>query len=305
MKKLIALLIVAVTVIFAACEPFPQQNEPISISENLPEYSGKPYVEINNNIPSFTDKEKENTKSFEKYSRLDRLGRCGAAYANISTDLMPTEKRGNISGVHPTGWVQKSYAFVDDGKLYNRCHLIAHMLTGEDDNERNLITGTRYLNNKGMLPFETKVSDYIKNTENHVLYRVTPCFRDNNLVADGVQMEAWSVEDKGRGICFNVYCYNVQPGVLISYSNGKSKSDGTIRVSGKSKTSGSKSSAISSGKSSSTGETTYILNTYRMKFHKPDCSSVNQISPVNKKKFKGKRKELIKMGYEPCASCKP
>ena len=186
----------------------------------IPEYSTTPYVEINNNIPYFTEKD-YTTNVFEKYSELDENVRCGVAYANICKDTMPPDgdERGNISSVKPTGWVQNEY---NGEYLYNRCHLIGYQLSDEDANKQNLITGTRYLNVEGMLPFENKVAEYIDNNEhNHVLYRVTPIFDGNNLLASGVQMEAWSVEDNGQGICFNVYCYNVQPGVVIDYSTGE------------------------------------------------------------------------------------
>ncbi len=192
--------------------------------KNIPEYKESPYVTINNNIPNFDEKDCT-TKSFEKYSDLDNLGRCGVAYTNLSRETMPPEgdERGDINSVTPTGWKQKKY----DGKyLYNRCHLIGYQLSGEDANKLNLITGTRYFNVSGMLPFENEVAEYLKNqnkNENrHVLYRVTPVFEGNNLVASGVQIEAYSVEDKGKGVCFNVYIYNVQPGVKINYATGQS-----------------------------------------------------------------------------------
>ena len=189
--------------------------------DNIPEYTGEIYIEINNNMPYF--EESEYTKeSFEKYSDLDELGRCKVAYANISKETMPPEgdERGSISSVKPTGWEQAKY---DGEYLYNRCHLIGYQLSDEDANELNLITGTRYFNVNGMLPFENKVADYIKENENnHVLYRVTPVFEGNNLLATGVEIEAYSVEDNGQGVCFNVFIYNVQPGISIDYATGKS-----------------------------------------------------------------------------------
>lgn len=203
------------------------QKEKITLS-NLPAYSGEAYVELNNNLPSFK-KSELTKKTFEKYSDLDELGRCGAAYANVCKETMPTEERGAIGMIKPSGWHTVKYDNVDGKYLYNRCHLIGYQLTGENANEQNLITGTRYLNVEGMLPFENMVADYVENTDNHVLYRVTPIFKGDNLLASGVQMEAYSVEDKGKGICFNVYCYNVQPGITINYADGSSKlSDGTI-----------------------------------------------------------------------------
>lgn len=203
------------------------QKEKITLS-NLPAYSGESYVELNNNVPSFK-KSDLTKKAFEKYSDLDELGRCGAAYANVCPETMPTEERGAIGMIKPSGWHTVKYDNVGGKYLYNRCHLIGYQLTGENANEQNLITGTRYMNVEGMLPFENLVADYVENTDNHVLYRVTPIFKGDNLLASGVQMEAYSVEDKGKGICFNVYCYNVQPGITIDYSDGSSKlSDNTI-----------------------------------------------------------------------------
>lgn len=195
-----------------------QANTYLNI-EDIPEYTDKIYVEINNNKPYFEESE-YTTESFEKYSNLDDLGRCGVAYANISKETMPPpgDERGNISNVKPTGWEQVKY---DGQYLYNRCHLIGYQLSDEDANELNLITGTRYFNVEGMLPFENKVADYIeKNPNNHVLYRVTPIFKENNALANGVEMEAYSVEDNGEGVCFNVYVYNVQPGINIDYKTG-------------------------------------------------------------------------------------
>lgn len=197
------------------------QKDKITLN-NLPAYSGEAYVELNDNVPSFSKKDMT-TKAFEKYSELDDLGRCGAAYANVCKETMPTEERGNI------GMNTVKYDNVDGKYLYNRCHLIGYQLTAENANEKNLITGTRYLNIEGMLPFENMVADYIDETDNHVLYRVTPIFKGDNLLASGVQMEAYSVEDKGKGVSFNVYCYNVQPGIEINYSDGTSRlADGTI-----------------------------------------------------------------------------
>ncbi len=186
---------------------------------DVPEYFGEPYVMIADGVPSFTEEDLTEA-SYETYSELDSLGRCGPAEANVGQDLMPTEKRGSISEVKPSGWVQNKYDWVDGKSLYNRCHLIGFQLTGENANRENLITGTRYLNVDGMLPFENMIADYVKETDNHVLYRVTPVFLHDELVARGVQMEALSVEDGGEGVSFNIYCYNVQPGVEIDYATG-------------------------------------------------------------------------------------
>ena len=203
-----------------------QVSESIQKSFNLddiPEFDGKtPYVIINNNEPNFPE-EDFNSNSFEKYSELDSLGRCGAAYANVSKDTMPTEARGEISKVKPTGWHTVKYDCVEGKYLYNRCHLIGYQLTAENANKQNLITGTRYLNVDGMLPFENQVAEYVKQENGHVLYRVTPIFEGNNLVANGVQMEAESVEDKGEKVKFNVYAYNVQPNIKIDYLTGNSE----------------------------------------------------------------------------------
>ncbi len=195
--------------------------EGLEYPEDIPEYTGSPYITVNENIPLFTGEE-ETGVSFEEYSPLDELGRCGVAFANIGTDLMPKEKRGSISSVKPTGWQKDTYDIVDGKHLYNRCHLIGYQLTGENANALNLITGTRYLNVEGMLPFEQMVADYIHETDNHVLYRVTPVFDGDNLVADGLFMEGKSVEDGGAGICFFIYAYNVQPGIGIDYRTGES-----------------------------------------------------------------------------------
>lgn len=200
-----------------------QKRETVTL-DTLPDYDGSPYVELNGGQPSFTEEQKTVTPSYETYAPLDLLGRCGTAEACIGQDLMPTEERGAIGMVKPSGWHTVRYDDVVDGKyLYNRCHLIGYQLAGENANERNLITGTRYLNVVGMLPFEDQVADYVQETGHHVLYRVTPIFQGTELVARGVQMEAWSVEDEGTSVCFNVYCYNVQPGVEIDYATGESR----------------------------------------------------------------------------------
>ena len=256
---------------------------------SIPAYSGSPYVAVNENIPYFTDEELT-TQSFETYSELDSLGRCGVAYACIGRDLMPTEDRESISEVTPSGWNNKEYDFVDGGWLYNRCHLIGFQLTGENANEKNLITGTRSMNVDGMLLFENMTADYIKETGNHVMYRVTPVFEGDELVPRGVLMEGKSVEDNGEGILFNVFVYNVQPGVEINYMTGDSK----LTEAGGSE---------SSEQNSAEGE--YILNTNTKKFHLPDCSSVTDMDEDNREGFSGSREELIDMGYEPCGRCNP
>ena len=217
-----ALLVVVLLIVVSAVRWYLTPPAETYSMENIPPYDGTPYVVLNDNQPSFTEEDMTDV-SYEFYSDLDELGRCGVTEACIGQDLMPTEKRGDISSVKPTGWVQNQYDFVDGKSLWNRCHLIGFQLAGENANECNLLTGTRYLNVEGMLPFENLVADYVKETDNHVLYRVTPAFQGTELVARGVQMEAYSVEDSGDGVCFNVFCYNVQPGVEIDYATGESR----------------------------------------------------------------------------------
>ena len=218
--RIIALIVVILFLAIFIIASAVKSSETYSRKESgltIPQYSGKAYAVINNNIPFFAE-EDYTTESFETYSELDSLGRCGVAYANVGRDLMPTEKRGDIGSIKPTGWVQAKYEGIVDSNppyLYNRCHLIAYCLTAENANEKNLITGTRYMNVEGMLPFEEQVARYLDRNDNHVLYRVTPIFDGNNLLADGVLMEAYSVEDHGAGIQFCVYVYNVQPGIRI------------------------------------------------------------------------------------------
>lgn len=222
--KLLLLLVLLLIVALVGEYVYERLNRPehvVSVAD-VPAFSGEPYVVINNNEPLFTA-EDLTTEAFEFYSQLDSLERCGYVEACIGKELMPTEDRESISQVKPSGWVQAYYDCVNGKALYNRCHLIGFQLTGENANKRNLITGTRYMNTEGMLPFENMVADYIKETGNHVLYRVTPIYEGNNLVASGVQMEARSVEDDGEGICFHVYVYNVQPGVTIDYATGESR----------------------------------------------------------------------------------
>lgn len=259
--------------------PLESEAEALVSMENIPEFTGEAYVVINGNVPYFTE-EDYTTESFESYSELDLLGRCGAAYASIGTDLMPVKEREDIGMIKPSGWHTVKYDCVEKKYLYNRSHLIGYQLTGENANERNLITGTRYMNAQGMLPFENLVADYVKQSENHVLYRVTPIFKGNNLLAEGVLMEGWSVEDNGEGICFNVFVYNVQPGIEIDYATGESRLSDTVQAH-------------------------YILNTNKKKFHYSTCLSVQDMSEKNKQEYVGDRKNLIMQGYEPCGSCQP
>ena len=277
---------------------------------DVPAYSGKAYISVNGNVPYFTAAELTTT-SFETYSDLDTLGRCGVTYACIGQDLMPTKERGSIGMVKPTGWHTVRYDDLVDGKyLYNRCHLIGYQLTGENANTKNLITGTRYLNIEGMLPFENMVADYIQETNNHVLYRVTPIFEGNNLLANGVLMEGYSVEDKGAGVSYCVFAYNVQPGIEIDYATGESKlADGAQQEELKTATVTPTPSPEPEKQESVTGseasQADYILNTNTKKFHYPTCSSVNDMKEKNKQEFFGTRDETIALGYSPCGRCKP
>lgn len=272
-----------------------------AVLEEVPEYSGKPYIAINNNEPNFEEKD-FTEESFETYSELDSLGRCGEAFANIGEDLMPVEKRGSIGQIKPSGWKTVKYDFVDGKYLYNRCHLIGYQLTAENANEKNLITGTRYMNVQGMLPFENMVADYIKETGNHVLYRVTPVFDGDNLVASGVQMEAESVEDQGESISFNVYVYNNQEGVDIDYATGESALSGSGVPAERKSASGAE-EPKTAAKAENTK--TYVINTNTGKFHKSSCHSVSDMKASNKKTYRGSRNELLKQGYEPCGNCHP
>lgn len=261
----------------------------------IPAYDGKAYVAVNNNEPFFTDSDMTTT-AFENYSDLDSLGRCGVAYANICKDIMPTEERGKIGKIKPSGWHTVKYDVIKDRYLYNRCHLIGYQLAGENANPKNLITGTRYLNVEGMLPFENLVADYVNNTGNHVLYRVTPMFSGSNLVANGVLIEAKSVEDNGGGILFNVYCYNVQPGVGINYENGDSWLDGTKG----SASSGSDSSAAeNSAADSSNSETMVHITATGKKYHRTGCRT------LKKSDTEVTLDEAKSMGLSPCGICNP
>ena len=289
-KTLTLPVVILLAIILLVSWYFLRQSETVEYSQSVqdvPAFSGEPYVVINNNEPEFSQEDLVDT-SYEYYSALDMQGRCGYAMACIGQDLMPTEARESISSVKPSGWVQNQYDFVDGKSLYNRCHLIGFQLTGENANERNLITGTRYCNVEGMLPFENMIADYVKETGNHVLYRVTPVYDGDDLVAKGVQMEARSVEDDGAGICFHVYVYNSQPGVIIDYATGENRAEGT-----------------SAEATEGAGTDTYILNTGSKKFHTEDCSQGQSIKEDNKEMFTGERQALIEQGYEPGGCCKP
>ena len=252
---------------------------------SIPSYTGAPFTVINNNVPFF-DVTEFFANSFEYYSPLDYLSRCSTAIAVIGNDLMPTEPRGDIGSVKPTGWHSVKYDVIESGYLYNRCHLIGFQLAGENANKQNLITGTSYMNVEGMLPFENMIADYVKETDNHVIYRVTPVFYAEELVARGVLMEAYSIEDGGEGILFNVFCYNVQPGIIINYPDGQSGTDGNFTPKDES-------------------NDYYILNTNTKKFHEADCGNGQKTKEENKEISYLDRDSLIEMGYSPCGNCKP
>lgn len=257
----------------------------------IPDYNGQAYVTINGNIPQFTEK---TTTAYEQYAALDSLGRCGVVQACCGTEIMPApgEERGSISAVYPSGWKQATYDFISGKYLYNRCHLIGWQLSAENANKSNLITGTKYLNIQGMLPFENMVADYIHDTGNHVMYRITPFFYGDELVARGVQMEAYSVEDEGDGICFNVFCYNVQPGVVIDYANGSSYEQGTAATSQQTATTTANGQKVE-----------YILNISSKRIHYPHCSAVAKMSESNKQSYSGEIQTMLSQGYVKCGIC--
>jgi len=273
----------------------------------IPDFSGEPFYILNNNVPFFNETEKNNKDDFENYSDLDDLGRCGVAYANICIDIMPTEERGEIGQIRPSGWHTVKYNGIVDGNyLYNRCHLIGYQLAGENANEKNLITGTRYMNIVGMLSFESEVYEYVQETNNHVLYRVTPIFEGDNLVASGVEMEAYSVEDNGKGVCFNAYVYNVQPGIIINYATGDSEVDPNYSYVSSEDNNVTDNEDYSSEESTAViPECDYVLNTNTKKFHYPSCGSVQDMKDKNKEYYTGDRQALIDRGYSPCGRCKP
>lgn len=293
---------------------------------DIPLYNDNSFVVLNENNPLFS-KDQINTEVFEEYSELDDLGRCGEAFANLCPELMPDEERGEIGYVKPSGWQTVKYNDLIEGNyLYNRCHLIGYQLAGENDNICNLITGTRYLNTIGMLPFENEVAAYIYETGNHVLYRVTPIYQGDNLVASGVTMEAYSVEDDGVGICFYVYVYNVQPGIIIDYAFGESELDPNYVVieneiveeeSSDMQEDESYNTEINDGVQNDDAtisgndsfvsdiEVKYVVNINSGKFHIPTCDSVAEMKEKNKKYTDESREELIEQGYSPCKACNP
>lgn len=302
-KESISVLFVLLTILLSACT---DNEHELTITENRASIIAgqekandaqtndeiKAYDVINDNIPYFTEEERSNVSAFEIYSDLDGMGRCGVAYANICPELMPTEKRGEIGQIKPSGWHTVKYNDLIDGNyLYNRCHLIGYQLAGENANVKNLITGTRYLNVIGMLPFENKIADYVSDSGNHVLYRVRPVFEGDNLVADGVELEAWSVEDKGAGICFHVFCYNIQPGIEIDYKTGESQREyiqSAIKETAK---------VEMEGTTRATTEEMVWISDHGSKYHaSSSCSKMKSPTQVP-------ISQAISMGYTPCKKC--
>ena len=276
--------------------------------DEIPPFDASPYTIINDNIPYFTNDE-ITTQSYEYYPELDDLGRCGACIACISLDMMPKNERERIGMIKPSGWQISKYDFIEGKHLFQRCHLIGYQLTGENANLSNLITGTRYMNVQGMLPFENKTANYIKSTGNHVMYRVTPVFEGDNLVASGVLMEAYSVEDKGQGLCFNVFCWNSQPGVVIDYATGDNHLDENYDVDILDSTvediDGPLVADSEMPDNRNEQSQTYILNKNTKKIHYPWCSSVDDMAEHNKQEFTGDINEIISQGYSPCKRCNP
>lgn len=302
----------------AVGENRPVTDDGVLSYRDVPAFEGNPYVYVNDGEPMFTDEQRAAETGYERYGELDELGRCTAAFAVVGPETQPTEKRGSIGEVRPSGWQMAKYDFVEGKYLFNRCHLLGYQLTGENANERNLITGTRYLNVQGMLPFENAVADYVDATGNHVLMAVTPIFEGSELVARGVHMMAESVEDGGEGVAFNVFCYNVQPGVVIDYGTGASmlEEDATPLpdVSGAESAPDAASEGAGAREASEKGATgsdegkgvaEYVLNTNSRKFHLPSCSSVGQMSPKNREDVEDTRENLIANGYDPCKRCNP
>lgn len=297
-KRFYGIIVIVLASIFVSISGCSNERAGIIESNDAETYSEEiSYIAVNDNIPEFTENEIV-TDSFEQYSELDSLGRCGVAMACVGQDLMPTEDRGSIGQVKPSGWHTVKYDCVDGKYLYNRCHLIGYQLSGENANEKNLITGTRYLNIEGMLPFENEVADYVKDTGNHVMYRVTPEFEGADLVARGVEIEAWSVEDKGEGVCFHVFAYNIQPGVEVDYATGESWLKDEIKED-------EEEEQNREYTDEEKGTQDYMINVNTKKFHNPDCSSIIHTKEENKESFNGPRQWLVEHGYEPCGNCNP
>lgn len=313
--SLLALLLAAL-LLFASCDlltPPADTTAPVttaptpgnadSIAE-VPDYTGFPYVILKSNVPDFTAAEIATAQnSYEYFSPLDTLGRCGVVHASVGEDLMPTDERGSIGMVKPSGWQTAKYDIVSGKYLYNRCHLIGFQLTGENANEQNLITGTRYLNIDGMLPFENMIADYVKDTGNHVLYRVTPVYVGNELVARGLVMEAYSIEDEGDGICFHIFAYNVQPGIVINYQDGTSYLSTEPPITAAPTTTAAPTVPVTPADPDEQ-EADYVVNNNSKTFHLPTCRHASSIKPENREEVTAKRSELIE-AFDPCGSCKP
>ena len=281
--------------------PAPEAPELTWVDDlDIPEYSGKAYAVVNGNQPFF-DTEQIAEGSYEIYYQLDSLGRCTLADAVVGPDIMADGRRGSISEIKPTGWHTDRYSFVDGEALFNRCHLIAHYLTGEDANPRNLVTGTRYMNTEGMNALENMVGDYIRETGNHVRYRVTPVWTGDNLICDGLLVEAWSVEDEGEDICFCIYAYNVQPGIVIDYRTGDNYAESGEIPTQQDQQEPSYAQYLTD--EDVTGH--YVLNIKKKKFHLPDCEGAEDIAEDNRKDYYGSRNELVEEGYVPCGGCNP
>ena len=276
MKNKLTATVLSILLLLCSCAIVPE------IRTDVPAFETGSYTILDANMPTFSFEEFD-IASYEEYGELDYLGRCTYAEAVIGVDIMPTEERGAIGSVKPSGWQTVKYDFVDGKYLYNRCHLIGYQLTSENANERNLITGTRYMNVEGMLPFENMIAEYVEETENHVALRVTPVFLEDNLLASGVIMEAISLEDEGEGICFNVYCHNVQPGVIIDYKTGESYE-----------------AEIEEGE-----EQNFVLNTNSKKIHLPDCPGAKDISKKNRQDYCGSIEKLLLSGFSACKTCNP
>lgn len=272
--------------------------------EEVRPYSGSASVEVNENTPYFNGSDL-NLNALEFYSDLDSLGRCGMAMALVGPETMPKEPRSSIGMIRPSGWQISEYDWIDGKYLFNRCHLIAYSLAAENDNPLNLITGTRTMNSQGMLPYEEQVASYIDRTGNHVLYRVTPVFENDNLIASGVLMEAESIEDGGSGVQFCVWCYNVEPGVVIDYATGDNRAGNP--VGGYLQSGETKASQTEPNESpDQLGYVqTYVLNTSTHRFHHPDCPSVSDMKEKNKRVVEESREQILKEGYEPCGFCRP
>ncbi len=334
MRRIISTVLIFVTIITLGAVSFEtarknnilqvyalQEKDDNKASAPIPTWEGHAYIAINNNCPSFTKKQKKKAReSFVKYSKLDKKNRAGAAIASVSLDTVNEDERAPISSIKPSGWQTLKYPDIVDGNyVYNRCHLLmqkaaAGIKTDECNSYKNLVTGTRYMNVDGQLPFEMKILNYVYETGNHVLYRTTPIYKGKNFVCSGVQMEAYSVEDNGKGVCFNVYCFNVQPGLKINYKSGKVKESDTrykdmiLAIKNGATTVVVPDEAqdeSESGLKENKDGAEYVLNTNTHKFHLPSCDSCKDIAAHNKKEGKYKRAELIATGYMPCGRCKP